>query len=298
VPGTGCEPKNDVGGPCASNSDCNTDNCSPLQGICRTPIGEACTTDNCDRCLSSGSFTFCSRRCTSASDCNGSECLGDSIAQIYYCTPACTAACSGACQYTSDFSTQYCALDFTVSIPPGAYGYPCGGGPGCTSGTCFSASSQDVCSKSCATSADCGDGFACAALPCTQADAGAQTCGVCLATCSTDAGACRVGLCNSVPTTDGASAMMCDLRASAGSSCYANTDCVSERCAAGRCVAAGGASNGGACQTNGDCMSGNCAAGVCKGTALVGGACTTSADCSVGTCCSSGASANTCETGC
>jgi hypothetical protein len=294
--GTGCVAKASVGDPCSQDSDCNTANCSPVQGICRTPVGEACTASNCDLCFTSGSFSYCSRACNSDAVCNGDFCIGYTNSST--CNPKCTAACPGQCQYTSDFVDYYCAADFTVAVAPGAYGYPCGGSPACATGTCYSAGTLDVCSQACATNSDCGAGFACADLPCAQADAGTSTCPVCLAACSTDAGACRVGTCSSVPSTDGTSSMMCDVRSLAGSTCSQDADCTTERCVANRCVSTGGAANGQTCQSSGDCVSNNCVGGECKGTSLIGGSCSTSLDCTVGTCCSSEASAGTCENGC
>jgi hypothetical protein len=306
VPGTGCLPKNDVGGACTADSDCNTNNCSTLSGKCLTAVGQSCTGSNCDRCYSATgtSFSYCSRTCTTKADCNGGYCLGYT-GMSSFCYPPCTSGCVGGCQYAGDgmggidFSTQYCDVtQDMVTYGASALGYPCGGS--CAGGTCYSAGTNDVCTKPCAANADCGQGFACLSMPCTQADAGAANCPLCVATCSTEAGTCRsgTGTCTSEATADGSSASVCDPRITTGGTCYSNGTCLSGRCITGTCAPPGGLANGNSCSLNGDCISNNCAGGACKGTAVLGGACSGSADCAVGTCCTTGSLVNTCETSC
>jgi hypothetical protein len=304
-------PKVDVGENCTADSDCNTGNCSAIDGVCRTPVGQSCTPDNCDQCYSSGTFSYCGGSCTTSSMCNGGYCLGltpDStgISIAYNCYPPCTTGCTVGCQsvlvdnggYTT--TVDYCnILSLTPATGLSRLGYACGGG--CTDGTCYK-SWTNVCTKACATSADCGAGFACVDLPCDSADGGAAadagTCPVCMATCTDEAGSCHRGTCTSEATVDGTSTMLCDPRGSIGDACASDVECQSGRCVATRCASAAGAANGDGCTTNADCVSNNCPAGQCKGTALLGASCNVSADCAVGSCCTSGALANTCETSC
>jgi hypothetical protein len=297
APGQGCVDKSDVGGPCASDSDCKTDNCSSISNVCRVPVGQACTQDNCDLCRTNGTnYSFCSRDCTSDSDCNGSYCLGYATSG-YTCMPKCTAGCPDSCQYTSDLSEQYCDCTSCTTLTPNAgLGQSCSQA-NCSTGACYSAAAGAICTKGCSSSADCGAGFECVNLPCELPGAAPNVlCGQCMPACG-DGGACKVGSCQ--PESLGSSqSTACDVRGDPGAQCYQGNDCLSGRCVCRTCVAAGGAANGQCCVAPSDCASGNCAAGSCQGTALIGGHCSSSSDCEVGTCCSAGPNAGTCETQC
>ena len=108
IVGQGCAPKSDVGGPCTADSDCKTDNCSMISAVCRVPVGQPCTQEDCDLCMSNGAgYSFCSRDCQSDQDCNGNLCLGYPL-QGFSCGPKCSSSCPGQCMYTSDGSEQYC----------------------------------------------------------------------------------------------------------------------------------------------------------------------------------------------
>ena len=113
-PRVGCEPKHAVGEPCIADSDCKSDNCSPVARVCRVPVGHPCDETNCDRCFSTASanFQYCSRECSGDFECNGGACVGSA------CSPRCggfrDAFCPGSCHSFMDDldNTQYyCTCD-------------------------------------------------------------------------------------------------------------------------------------------------------------------------------------------
>lgn len=143
----GCFPPADVGEPCVLDSDCSSRSCSSFGDVCRVPVGQACTAENCDTCLTlpTGS-SYCSRECRTATDCRGMSCVGIATLGFYECLPA---ACSGdACPRAGGNRET---------------GQPCRADDECRSGTCFQAqrcSGADCvgdgwCSEPCAASSDC-----------------------------------------------------------------------------------------------------------------------------------------------
>lgn len=307
VPEVGCAPLSMVGEECLQDSDCNTNNCSQIAGVCRVQVGGACDETNCDRCLSEGDWSYCSRECTGVGDqCPTRDlCIGRHDENHYWCRPSCT-GCPGTCEYTSDYSTRYCHdSDWTISEPPREALQPCRGDAQCAEGFCLSSPScststascygaRGVCTGACTSNADCGADGACVEIPCVGDDP--TQCGkVCLPTCEPwslgdpfDRESCNPlaeATCRELPSADGGTTMVCDPRAEDRARCNDDAQCQSGNCSSERrCAPAGGAPNGSSCGSDTDCVSGNCQTGQCRGTALRGESCAANADCSVGDC--------------
>jgi hypothetical protein len=308
-PDQGCMPKRPVGEPCKTDDDCNTDNCSSFAGVCRAPIGAACDSTSCDVCLVADGWSYCSRECSGNSECGSGLCLGN--ADTFYCRPPCSsfsdASCPGSkCDvFIDDLShrtSYYCdcvdsqTCKWTASAHP--LGQECRYDSDCEGNLCdrvgtkidpfYGRLFEGMCSQPCATTAECGAGFACAMVGSPH----------CLPTCTDpDTDTCAIGDCVGLPTAEGASANLCWIKR-AGGECVEPTDCQSGNCVSGSCAPAGGQANGAACDTGEDCVSKSCIAGQCRGKAVLGEACSAPADCAVGTCCSSGALINTCASKC
>jgi hypothetical protein len=315
-PGVGCLAKSEVGGNCRQDSDCRTGNCSTFAGVCRVPVGQACTANDCDRCLTAaGGWSYCSRECDDVEQCNGDQCLGSPETGFFTCRPGCTsfgdASCPGTCQYPSDGGELFCACDYqtcpTVE-PPRQVGQPCYSDSHCATGACYAhrecggpfkdeCIDRGVCTQACESDASCGAGNTCVAVPCVEGQT--TECGkLCLPTCS-DAEPCDAyTFCVARPAAGGATAMVCDARQPEGASCWSGLDCQSGKCIDRRCAPAGGQANGAACGGPADCLSQSCVSGTCRGTALLGDSCTIPPDCAAGTCCTSGPQAGTCRTSC
>lgn len=223
----GCFPPAEVGEPCVLDSDCSSRSCSTFGDVCRVPVGQACTAENCDTCLTlpSGS-TYCSRECRTPTDCRGMSCVGIATLGFYECLPS---ACSG------DACTRAGGNRET--------GQPCRQDDECRSGTCFQAqrcSGADCvgdgwCSEPCATSSDCEAGTACVAIPC--ADGQTENCGnLCLHSCAefVDCGIYG-GTCSALQTPEATLASVCDVRRPAGRACVEDRECLSRSCVSGTC---------------------------------------------------------------
>lgn len=310
VPGTGCAPLADLGESCDVDSDCRTDNCSVVAGVCRAPLGAACDATNCDLCISEGTWSWCSRECGSRVLVNcGSDdeddygiCLGRREEDYFHCRPACGADCPrGTCRTATDGSSYCDDLEgptWSVGGPPRTLLQPCRHGVECESGQCLTAIScadgtttctgeRGFCTATCATDAECGEGGQCVDVPCVG---GATTgCGsVCLPGCDPDDGSsCNrlaMASCRELTGVAGGSVHVCDPRNDENTRCRDAADCASGNCLASLCAPADGLANGNACAAPSDCASGNCQTGVCRGTSLRGDPCVTEWDCSVGTC--------------
>jgi hypothetical protein len=299
-----CSEKAAVGERCDWDRDCKSDNCSNFAGVCRQPIGSSCTTANCDICITSTGSSYCSRECSTPSQCGGGKCVGS--AGSYYCHIPCSQlgdpGCPGDCRYTSGFgsdSVLYCdctSPECSVAEALHPLGESCTDDYICESGNCDRAATgtdpfdgpsyRGICSKPCAASSDCGDGFSCAAAGTPH----------CLPRCETscDTG----GECLALPTVEGDTANVCWVKHAAGGFCRDASDCQANNCINSLCASAGPQANGSKCAANSDCVSNACQSGICRGQALQGDPCTIPADCSVGTCCTTGAQANTCALGC
>jgi len=113
TPGVGCGEQSEVGGPCAFDGDCTSDNCSFLAQVCRVPLGSACTDRDCDSCLSDGDeHSYCSRECVADAQCNGGICVWDGVNAL--CVQRCEGpsdeSCPGTCQPEPNSPRFYCAL--------------------------------------------------------------------------------------------------------------------------------------------------------------------------------------------
>lgn len=88
--GLGCVPLAAVGEACANDYDCVSENCSALGGVCRVNVGQPCTAQDCDRCLSTGDWSFCSRECTGSLCTSGEEVhICAAFGSGSFCYPSC-----------------------------------------------------------------------------------------------------------------------------------------------------------------------------------------------------------------
>lgn len=227
VRNVGCFPPADVGEPCVLDTDCSSRSCSTFGDTCRVPVGQACTAENCDACLTLPSGgTYCSRECRTATDCRGMSCVGSAALGLLQCRPA---ACSGdACPVAGGNRET---------------GHACHEDAECRSGACFQAqrcSGADCigdgwCSEPCAASSDCDAGTACVAIPC--ADGQTENCGnLCLHSCVefVDCGIYG-GTCSALQTPESTLSSVCDVRRPAGRSCASDRECLSRSCVSGFC---------------------------------------------------------------
>ncbi len=296
--GVGCAPLSEVGEPCDADSDCRTNNCSTFAHVCRTVVGQPCVSTNCDECVHDPSgITYCSRQCTSDSQCNSLIC--ETGYTIRTCVPSCAGGsdslCPGSCRRFPVDGTFACnCTSCTRDEPKRELGAVCWADALCKDGACQTPSLDacisshpygcGTCTKACAADADCGAGLACATVSCAVGETLGNGCGnLCLPTCSS-AQPCEVGECRMLPGPVGVSVAVCDARLPQGAGCRSNPDCQSSRCVAQRCAPAAGVGNGSACTTSSDCTSGSCISDVCRGAALIGDPCTVPADCAVGIC--------------
>jgi hypothetical protein len=219
--GTGCVPPSDVDGPCDSDEDCRSNNCSTFAGVCRVPLGTPCSSSDCDYCLDGW---YCSRECNGQGDCQGGHCLGSEDSNRlfeYYCLPPChpaaSDACHGAvCELHPDALHYYCDCGrFSSSCPgthaPRTIGQNCRNDLQCGSAArCLGTASGDqffgYCSVACTSSTECGAGLACMAIaPCDPN----STCeGLCRPTCDV-ADPCARGTCDNRLATDGTRIDVC-----------------------------------------------------------------------------------------
>lgn len=103
VDGVGCQDRFAVGEACAFDRDCASNNCGK-SGECRVALGAPCTVDNCDRCMTTGDWSSCSRACTFESDCQGGACVGYEGTEGLHCYEACDEStdCPGPCDSFDD----------------------------------------------------------------------------------------------------------------------------------------------------------------------------------------------------
>ena len=309
-PGVGCQERRELGGVCKVDSDCKSNNCSSYLGVCRVPVGTACTVDNCDLCETdpANNSTRCTTECSDDSECNGGYCLGNG--NTYYCERPCS-ACSNSyeCSYTSDYSIHFCdCTSCTTASAPRPLGIGCEADGQCVSNQCYEIDGSNGyglytlnswCTIACTSDADCASaGLVCAAMPCNSGVgySDPKQCGkICMRPCAAD-GTCEQGrgACRALPSPAGGTVNICDVRADNDAYCLANENCLSGRCTSNRCIPLAGAANGSSCKSPSDCASGNCQNSVCLGTSQIGDHCTTSSDCSVGCCSTSSVCATSC----
>lgn len=294
-----CQPPSDVGGPCRRDDQCSSGNCSTWAGVCRVPVGQYCTTSNCDVCLRGSAWAFCSRRCNSEDsdpDCNGFQCLGLPSVGDYTCRPRCASlndpSCPGQrCEYDADFRELYCDCMEGACRPAAATrpeGEWCSADADCTEGHCFRTSAgPGWCARP--GCPECAAGTECVDIPCSGV---AGECGMrCIPTCDEQGDCARgntdgfeIGACRLVNGPSGRRTV-CDPHLADGANCTSDPQCQSSSCVDGRCVSLGSQPSGAACDSARDCMSGVCSAEVCQGSALLGDTCAVPADCVAGRCC-------------
>ncbi len=299
-PGVGCEPRRQVGEPCTRDGDCNTDNCSVYNRVCRVAMGQNCTADNCDVCMSANDgWSFCSRICDFDSVCGAGNCLRMYEGWDYMCYPSCSSSsdesCHGDCWYGS--ANLYCdCSNCAITSAKRPLGASCTGAGDCQSGTCLTRSTYDssredyvysgLCSGDCSSHAECSSSARCVGIPCVDAEMEGGCGGHCLPLCSSEL-PCQSGECRSF-TLDGTEVVnVCDPRFSDGHACDDPDDCASLTCTRGICGTPAPLANGEGCTLSAECASNNCVASICRGVSLIGGSCTNNYDCSAG-CCSTG----------
>jgi hypothetical protein len=292
VAGQGCVPQATTGEACDEDSDCNTNNCSQYFKVCRVPVGQPCSASDCDRCLTLGATTYCSRECGGHDECNGGHCIGDLDIGYFTCQPPCEGCpfeCSAYNAATVGLNyMEYCdcVTGCSPSVPRRPNGSPCQTAADCASDLCVVNGDISVCTQACTTSAECGAGLSCIGMPCSEGET--EGCGtMCAPNCedlSFEACNYHQG-CLDFYTTESGVANVCSWKSPDNGLCTRNANCISGHCTEGLCVPAAGAPNGGGCAVPADCASQNCVAGECRGQQLLGQACTLNADCAVGNCC-------------
>lgn len=90
-----CAPRKAVGETCESwqSEQCASHNCDRDSGVCLVAAGDACTTENCERCVRSGDTTECRQRCQTEVDCDhlrNHYCVSRPR-EVAYCRPRCSA---------------------------------------------------------------------------------------------------------------------------------------------------------------------------------------------------------------
>jgi hypothetical protein len=278
--GVGCGERFAEGTPCKLDSDCKSDNCGLLTGVCNVPMGAKCTGLPCDLCMRNAfGKEYCSRTCGGVGSCTAGFSCGIESSGEGICNPGCAGCIEENCKRYAKSDQFYCdCVGCTATRGKGIAGVPCAKDNACLSGHC----SAGRCVDSCGASEECAAGEKCAVVNPGES----ATCVACK-----NCPYCRVGT-----SVEGGEASWCDPRKADGQACTKANECASDKCTGGRCGAEGG--NGAACTGAAQCTSKNCVGGICKGAGLIGDGCTIPADCAVGWCCESGPSAGKCATSC
>ena len=244
--GEGCFPMADLGGACDVDAGCTQKNCDKYLQVCRVPVGQACTADNCEACMSQGGWSYCSRECESSTDCNGGVCAG-SVQFGRFCHLQCARYDRGACPEEcaelgaplGEPGPMFCPCEScTVAVAPRPLGARCKSDAECTSRRCFDGGIFDMrgfCSQPCEASADCGEGSVCADIPCAPNET--ESCGKwCSTICAAPAECVAGGYCHPLVSTEGEPVSACDLKLPAGETCTSASECQSGVCVEGRCT--------------------------------------------------------------
>jgi len=242
-----CMPLEAEGGPCEWNDECLSGNCSNLSHVCRVPVGDACTTSNCDFCRTrSGVGSYCSRECDSGQDCGGDLCVGNASIYLFYCTSQCsptnTSACPNQCDYLSGGGGYFCdceSPDCGGTFAAAPVGSICRADSMCTSGNCWDrvgirsngyTKYVGWCTQTCASDSECPAETACVNVDCNQAG-GCKA--ICVPRC-TSGGICDLdsaSYCSDMPNVSGVgTTAVCTIRELNGGTCYGDSDCQSANC--------------------------------------------------------------------
>ncbi len=87
-----CAPRKAVGETCRTSEQCASLNCDHREDVCLVAAGEACTTENCERCVRSGDTTECRQWCQTNDDCDhlpDHRCVSRPREEAY-CRPPCS----------------------------------------------------------------------------------------------------------------------------------------------------------------------------------------------------------------
>ena len=107
------------GGPCARDEECASNNCSKTRGTCLVGVGDACTPDTCDLCMTIaglGDWTFCTKGCSYKYDCPEWLCETPSHYSVELvggggrCVPGCFDGCPQCSNlhFANNTSRAYC----------------------------------------------------------------------------------------------------------------------------------------------------------------------------------------------
>lgn len=119
-PGVGCVAKGKLFDKCSADSDCESNNCGKTSRVCNVAVGEACSSRNCDECVSytaSGfaGTSYCSRECSDHSTCGDLRCVGG------YCRRQCRFSqdeCPGTCKFVSTDSSSAAGFYYCACVEP------------------------------------------------------------------------------------------------------------------------------------------------------------------------------------
>jgi hypothetical protein len=244
--GMGCQPKATIGQPCAEDEDCATENCSEHSNVCRDAVGATCTPDTCERCWATGSgWSYCSRECEVGRSCDDGLCVKNRLSDFYECKPACDGyddpTCRGKCEATTRGEWVCNLASATLSAAKRPFGSACFFSNDCASNDCYifypgggaDAPQVGLCTKPCASSADCDSDASCVDVPCddSQPECGKR----CLPHCET-ASACAGGSCRDRQSVEATAVKVCDARLLLGSPCGSNLQCESGACCKNQCA--------------------------------------------------------------
>ena len=237
-----CVPKAEVGEPCDRSDTCASDNCSVFAGLCRVPVGSQCTSTNCDRCLvRTDAPSYCSRECSSESECGDDICVGDPDIDYFHCTSTCdSGVCPGQCEITGNSGTTFCDCrepGCTEVYAEAPLGSQCRFSSMCESSECWSRAEEVYlgykavaigwCTQACASDEDCSNGTACVDVDCNQFDGCTSRC---VPRCESEDD-CENSWCVALPSASGnESTSVCTMKAPREARCLSDWDCQSANC--------------------------------------------------------------------
>ncbi len=237
--GSGCVAPAPVGDLCMSDEECMSNNCGGRDGVvfsldpgvCRVAVGDPCTSENCDRCLThEDGWSYCSRDCTDLPNdvCGEGRCIGNNDAfgtdpGFFTCTPPCDVDCPTQCSNISG-GGQFCDCEpdvggCEVPNPPRELGDPCRADSQCDSLDCYNVvlcggdfcdAQIGRCSVGCDSNDECPDDHRCVGIFCDENGVTGCSKEKCLPLC--DDGSCEIGFCELRRPVEGSDTMVCDVR--------------------------------------------------------------------------------------